>query len=41
MSLLIKNGTIISAVNKYQADILIEGEKVVATEPGLINKPKN
>ncbi len=30
MSLLIKNGTIISAVNEYKADILIEGEKIVA-----------
>lgn len=35
MSLLIKNGTIISAVNEYQADILIEGEKVVAIGTGL------
>ena len=30
MSLLIKNGTIISAVNEYKADILIEGGKIVA-----------
>jgi dihydropyrimidinase len=30
MSLLIKNGIIISSDNEYKADILIEGEKVVA-----------
>lgn len=35
MSLLIKNGTIISAVNEYKADILIEGEKVTAIGTGL------
>ncbi|WP_138203559.1 amidohydrolase family protein [Haloimpatiens lingqiaonensis] len=35
MSTLIKNGTIISAVNEYKADILIEGEKIVAIGTGL------
>ncbi|HBX89223.1 MAG TPA: dihydropyrimidinase, partial [Marinilabiliaceae bacterium] len=35
MSLLIKNGTIVTSVNEYKADVLIEGEKIVAIGTGL------
>ena len=29
MSLLIKNGTIVTSTSEYKADILVEGEKIV------------
>ncbi|NLS44830.1 MAG: dihydropyrimidinase [Firmicutes bacterium] len=35
MSFLIKNGTIVTAVNEYIADILVKGEKIVAIGDGL------
>lgn len=35
MGLLIKNGTIVTAVDEYKADILIEGEKITAIGKGL------
>ena len=30
MGILIKNGTILTAENEFKADILVEGEKIVA-----------
>lgn len=35
MSILIKNGTIVSSINEYKADVLIEGEKIAAIGSGL------
>jgi dihydropyrimidinase len=35
MATLIKNGTIVTAVEKYRGDVLIEGEKIVAIGTGL------
>ncbi|MFD6440091.1 dihydropyrimidinase, partial [Peribacillus sp. NPDC060186] len=35
MSLLIKNGTIVTAIDEYVGDILIEGEKIVAVGQNL------
>jgi dihydropyrimidinase len=35
MSILIKNGTIVTSVNEYKADVLIEGEKIAAIGTGL------
>lgn len=35
MSILIKNGTILTAMEEFQGDILIEGEKVIAIGKGL------
>lgn len=38
MSLLIKNGTIVTAIDEYQADILVEGEKITAIGRNLDDK---
>ncbi len=35
MSLLIKNGTIVTAADEYRADVLVDGEKIVAIGSGL------
>ncbi len=35
MTTLIKNGTLVTATKTYQADILIEGEKIARISPGL------
>jgi dihydropyrimidinase len=36
MSILIKNGTLVTATETLQADILVEGEKISRVGPGLI-----
>ena len=33
MSILIKNGTIVTSVNEYKADVLIKGEKLQPLAP--------
>ena len=35
MSILIKNGTIVTSINEYKADVLIKGEKIAAIGTGL------
>ena len=35
MSLVIKGGTIVAADRSYQADVLVEGEKIAAIGPNL------
>ena len=35
MTTLIKNGALVTATKTYQADILIEGEKIARISPGL------
>lgn len=40
MSLLVKNGTIVTAAEEFKGDILIEGEKVTAIGGGLEGKAK-
>ncbi len=32
MRILIKNGTVVTSADQYQADVLVEGEQVVALE---------
>ncbi|MBU3193706.1 dihydropyrimidinase [Clostridium algidicarnis] len=41
MNILIKNGVIVSAIDEYKADILIEDEKIVAIGTGLDNRADN
>ncbi len=35
MSLVIKGGTVVAADRSYQADVLVEGEKIAAIGPNL------
>ena len=41
MSILIKGGTIVTANDQYQADLLIDGEKVAAIGTGLDSLAEN
>ena len=40
MSILIKNGTIVTSVSEYQADILVEGEKIAAIGKNLDSRAR-
>lgn len=41
MSILIKNGTVVSTTDEIVADVLIEGDKIVAVGENLINIPSD